>query len=35
MAASWSAVETLARMVNQTWDWPTPNPAPVWKGAPG
>src|SRR6185436_12972262 len=33
--ASWSAVETRARTVNQTWVEPTPNPAPVWNGSPG
>ena len=35
MADSWSAVETRARIVKKTWDWPMPKPAPVWKGAPG
>ena len=33
--ASWSAVDTRARIENQTWDWPTPKPAPVWNGEPG
>ena len=35
MAASWSAVATRARTVNQTWLLPTPNPAPVWNGLAG